>query len=62
MTPGEAARTEGREQNINRSIQNDRAANGGTLTPRERYNVNQRQNSVSRQIYRQKHNDNHAPR
>jgi hypothetical protein len=62
MTPGEAARTEGREQNINRSIRSDRAANGGTLTPGERYTINQRQNSVSRQIYRQKHNDNHAPR
>ena len=56
MTAGEAARTENREQNINRSIAADRAANGGKLTAQERHNINQRQNSVSRQIYRQKHN------
>jgi hypothetical protein len=56
MTAGEAARTENREQNINRSIAADRAANGGKLTAQERHNVNQRQNSVSRKIYRQKHN------
>jgi hypothetical protein len=62
MTPAEAARTEGREQNINRSISADRAANGGSLTRGERYNINQRQNSVSRQIYREKHNASHAPR
>lgn len=56
MTAGEAARTEGREQHINHSIAADRAANGGTLTPQERQNINRRQNSVSHQIYRQKHN------
>ena len=56
MTAGEAARTEGREQNINRSVAADRAANGGKLTQQERQNINRRQNSVSGQIYRQKHN------
>ena len=62
MTPGEAARTENREQNINHSIAADRAANGGKLTPQERRNINHRQNSVSRQIYRQKHNSRVAPK
>ena len=62
MTPGEAARTENREQKINRSIAADRAANGGRLTAQERRNINQRQNSVSRQIYRQKHNTRVAPK
>lgn len=62
MTAGEAARTESREQNINRSIAADRAANGGKLTPQERRNINRRQNSVSRQIYRQKHNNRVAPK
>ncbi|HEV2500555.1 MAG TPA: hypothetical protein VGY31_13340 [Terriglobia bacterium] len=62
MAPGEAARTERREQNINRSIAADRRSNGGRLTPQERKNINQRQNSTSHQIYRQKHNDNTAPR
>lgn len=62
MTAGEAARTENREQNINHSIASDRAANGGKLTPQERRNINARQNSVSRQIYRQKHNTRVAPK
>lgn len=62
MTAGEAARTENREQNINRSVAADRAANGGKLTPQERQNINSRQNSVSRQIYHQKHNGAHQPR
>ena len=56
MTAGEAARTEGREQNINRSVAADRAANGGKLTQQERQNINRRQNRTSGQIYRQKHN------
>ena len=62
MTAGEAARTENREQNINHSIASDRAANGGKLTPQERHNINARQNSVSHQIYRQKHNSRVAPK
>lgn len=56
MNAGEAARTEGREQSINRSVAHDRAANGGRLTTQERRNINRRQNSTSRQIYRQNHN------
>ena len=62
MTAGEAARTENREQNINRSIATDRAANDGKLTAQERKNINQRQNKVSGQIYRQNHNNRVAPR
>ena len=62
ITPREAARTENRERNINRSIAADRAANGGRLTAQERRNINQRQNRVSRQIYRQKHNSRTAPK
>ena len=62
MSAGEAARSEHREQNINRSVAADRAANGGRLTAQERHNINQRQNSVSRQIYRQKHNGRVAPK
>lgn len=62
MTAGEAARTENREQNINHSIASDRAANGGKLTPQERHNITARQNSVSHQIYRQKHNNRVAPK
>ena len=40
MTAGEAARTENREQRINRSVAADRAANGGKLTAQERRNIN----------------------
>ncbi len=57
MTPGEVARTEHREQNIQHSVAQDRAANGGGLTPQERRNINRRQNGASREIERQKHND-----
>ena len=62
MSPSEAARTENREQNINHSVAADRAANGGHLTQQQRQNINQRQNGASRQIDRQKHNAEHAPR
>jgi hypothetical protein len=37
-------------------VRNDRAANGGKLTPQEKAKVNRQQNRESRQIYRDKHN------
>jgi hypothetical protein len=57
MTPGEAARTEKKEQGINREVAGMRQANGGKLTKGDRRVVNQQQNQVSKQIYKQKHND-----
>ncbi len=62
MTPGEAARTENREQGINQQIHADRAANGGRLTGQEKKQINREQNGASRQIYRQKHNGANAPK
>jgi hypothetical protein len=62
MTAGEAARTENREQGINRQVRADRQANGGKLTGQERRQVNREQNRTSRQIYRQKHNTRVAPK
>jgi predicted transglutaminase-like cysteine proteinase len=62
MTAGEAARTENREQGINRQIHADRQANDGRLTGQERRQVNREQNRTSRQIYRQKHNNRVAPK
>ena len=62
MTAGEAARTENREQGINKQIHADRQANGGKLTGQERRQVNREQNRTSRQIYRQKHNNRIAPK
>ncbi len=58
MTAGEAARTENREQGINEQIHADRQANGGKLTGQEKGQINREQNGASRQIYRQKHNNN----
>ncbi len=62
MTPGEAARTERREQKINRQVGTERRANGGSLTPGERQQVNREQNRASRQIHQEKHNDKTAPK
>jgi hypothetical protein len=41
---------------LNHEIKTDRAANGGTLTPQERGQVNQQQTNLSRSIYNDKHN------
>ena len=57
ITAGGARHLETREQNINQSRERDLAANGGHLTGREQANLNRRENSVSRNIYRDKHND-----
>ncbi len=56
LTAGETAHLEGRESAINKEVHNDRAANGGTLTPAERRQVNRQQNRTSGAIYRKKHN------
>jgi hypothetical protein len=56
LTAGEASKLEHKEAGINREVRNDRAANGGKLTPEERAQVNRQQNRVSKQIYNQKHN------
>lgn len=62
LAPSETAKLEGQQQNINRHVAADRAANGGKLTPQERQNINQRQNSASGKIYNEKHNEKTAPR
>jgi len=59
LTAGEAAHLENNEAKINQEVRNDRAANGGKLTPQERKQVNRQQNRTSRQIYRDKHNGRH---
>jgi len=56
LTPRETAHLEGRESAINKEVKNDRAANGGTLTPAEHRQVNRQQNRASNAIYRKKHN------
>lgn len=57
LNAGQAARADQRQANIDRSIHNDRMANGGRLTPEERQNINRRQNNASRQIYRERHDN-----
>jgi hypothetical protein len=56
LTAGETAHLEKNQARINQEVRNDRAANGGKLTPQERRQVNRQQNRQSRQIYRDKHN------
>ncbi len=56
LTSGETARIEGQEAGVNRQIHQDRVANGGTLTPAERQQVNREQNRMSGEIYNDKHN------
>ncbi len=62
LSPGEAARAENRQQNINHQVNTDRHANGGALTPAEKQNVNREQNHASHQIHQEKHNERVAPR
>jgi len=52
LTAGETKNLEGREANLNGEIHNDRAANGGKLTPQEHQQVNQQQNNLSKSIYK----------
>ena len=54
LTPKETARLETREANLNRTIRKDRRT-GGRLSARERRQINRRQNQLSRDIARQKH-------
>lgn len=56
LNAGQTARLENREANVNREVRNERAANGGALTPQERRQVNRQQNNVSRSIHDDKHN------
>ena len=56
LTAGETAHLEKQESAIHHEVKSDRQANGGTLTPQERRQVNRQQNRESRRIYRDKHN------
>jgi hypothetical protein len=58
LTAGETANLESKEAAINGETRADRAANGGKLTPAEKQQINQQQNQLSKQIYKDKHNAN----
>jgi hypothetical protein len=56
LTPHETAKLEGQESKINREVRNDRKANGGNLTNKEKAKINRQQNRESARIYNKKHN------
>jgi hypothetical protein len=55
-TSGEAARTNANQARTDRTVHNDRTANGGALNGQQRAQVNKQQNKDSGQIANQKHN------
>jgi len=56
LTAGETSSLERKEANLNKEIHNDRVANGGNLTNKEKAQINRQQNKLSDQIYDDKHN------
>jgi hypothetical protein len=60
LTAGETSKLETKEAAINAETKADREANGGKLTSAEKTQINKQQNSVSKQIYADKHNANTA--
>ena len=57
LTAGETGHLETKEGDLNKETRAMRAENGGKLTPADKRAVNQQQNKLSRQIYRDKHNN-----
>jgi hypothetical protein len=55
LTPGEVSHLENREARVDREIRFDRNHDGGHLTPGERFRINHQLNSISRNIYRDRH-------
>jgi len=55
LSAGQTARLEKGEAAINHEVRNDRAANGGKLTPAEKQQINRQQNGMSKRIYTDKH-------
>ena len=60
LNAGETRHLETREANLNHEVRTDRQANGGTLTPQQRQQVNRQQNNLSHSIADDKHNGNTA--
>ena len=56
LTAHETANLENREASVNREKRNMRASDNGHLTAADRKALNQRQNHISKSIYRDKHN------
>jgi WXXGXW repeat (2 copies) len=58
MTSGEAARTNENQAAVAQQVHNERTANGGALTKQEKQQANKEENKNSKQIYKEKHNNN----
>jgi hypothetical protein len=56
LNAGQTAKLEHQESGINHEVHNDRAADGGKLTPGEHARVNRQLNRESTRIYDKKHN------
>jgi len=61
LTANETARLERKESALNHEVRDMRKVNGGTLTPKDRQVVNQQQNRLSNDIYREKHDGETQP-
>lgn len=60
ITAAEAARLEREQRNLNRTIAKEKAANGGTLTEQQKYDIGNRQTQIKGDIYNARHNDSTA--
>jgi hypothetical protein len=56
LTPKETSHLENKEARLNKEVRSDRKANGGNLTNNQKKQINQQQNKLSKDIYRDKHN------
>jgi len=57
LTAGETANLEHKEAGLNKEIRTDRKDNGGNLTNNEKQQINNQQNKLSKNIYKDKHNN-----
>jgi hypothetical protein len=57
LTRGEARHVEKQEHGLNREERHMREKDGGKLTAQDRAKLNRQQNHLSKEIYKDKHND-----
>jgi hypothetical protein len=57
LTASETANLETKEAGLNKEIRTDRKDNGGNLTNNEKKQINNQQNKLSKNIYKDKHNN-----
>ena len=56
LTPGETAKVESKDAKVNRQVNRERAANGGTLKPGQKVHAQRELNRNSAAIAKDKHN------